>query len=247
MKIHVLSDLHIEYADFSIPKTDADVIVLAGDIGVGLGGLEWLQGQNIQKPVIYVPGNHEYYHHDLSVIENLRESAAANVHILDNNLIEIAGVRFLGSTLWTDFDYFGEADRFFALQNARKNMADFEVIMNKGRAFCPEDSIALHQQARGWLKCMLAETFTGKTVVVTHHAPSSGSVHPRYARNLLTPAFVSSLEHMMEGSRTAVWVHGHMHDAFDYEVYGTRVICNPRGYAPYEDPVGFKPDLVVDI
>lgn len=247
MKIHVLSDLHIEYADFSIPQTNADVIVLAGDIGVGLGGLEWLHAQNTKKPILYVPGNHEYYQHDLSLIKSLREYAGANVYILDNDVIELNGIRFLGCTLWTDFDYFGEADKFFALQSARKNMADFQVIRNKGRLFKPEDSIRLHEQSRGWLTCMLAEPFSGKTVVISHHAPASGSVHPRYVRNLLTPAFVSSLEHLMDDSRISVWVHGHMHDAFDYEIYGTRVVCNPRGYAPYEDPEGFKSDMVIEV
>jgi Icc-related predicted phosphoesterase len=79
---------------------------------------------------------------------------------------------------------------------------------------------------------MLAEPFDGKTVVVTHHAPSSQSVHPRYARDLLTPAFASNLENLVEGDRVALWIHGHMHESFDYEIYGTRVVCNPRGYAP---------------
>lgn len=247
MKLHVLSDLHTEYADFTLAQTDADVIILAGDIGVGMGGLAWLQAQPIQKPVLYVPGNHEYYQHDLSLIERLRECTQPNVSILDNNMVEMAGVRFLGSTLWTDFDYFGEADRFFALRSARKNMADFELIRHAGKPFRPEDSIRLHEYSRDWLKCMLEVPYPGKTVVITHHAPASGSVHPRYARNLLTPAFVSHLEPLMDGSRVALWVHGHMHDAFDYHVHGTRVICNPRGYAPFEDPDGFKPDLVIDV
>ena len=247
MKLHVLSDLHIEFADFTIPQTDADIIILAGDIGVGLSGLEWLQTQAIQKPVIYVPGNHEYYQHDLSLIARLREDAPPNVYLLDNDMVVIAGVRFLGCTLWTDFDYFGEADKFFAVQNARKNMADFDVIRHKGNVFRPEDAMRLHAYSRGWLECMLAQPYSGKTVVITHHAPASGSVHPRYARNLLTPAFVSNLEPLMDSRRVALWIHGHMHDAFDYEVYGTRVICNPRGYAPYEDPEGFKPDLVIEV
>lgn len=247
MKIHILSDLHTEFADFDIAQTDADVIVLAGDIGIGLGGLEWLHAQDVQKPVIYVPGNHEYYQHDLRLLGAMRDCAAENIHLLDNDAIEIAGVRFLGSTLWTDFDYLGEADRYFALQSARQNMSDFDIIRNNGKPFRPEDSIALHQQGCGWLKCMLEEPFSGKTVVVTHHAPSSGSVHPRYARNLLTPAFASRLEHMMDGGRIALWIHGHMHDAFDYEVYETRVICNPRGYVPHENQDGFIPDLVVEI
>jgi Icc-related predicted phosphoesterase len=94
---------------------------------------------------------------------------------------------------------------------------------------------------------MLAESFDGRTMVVTHHAPSSRSVYPRYARDQLTPAFASSLEMMMNGERAALWVHGHMHDSFDYEINGTRVVCNPRGYAPNALNSEFKLDLVVEI
>ncbi len=247
MKLHILSDLHVEFADFQMPETDADVIVLAGDIGVGAGGLEWLRDQNVTKPVVYVPGNHEYYQRDLSVIDHLRNSAPPNVYVLNDGVVQVGAVRFLGCTLWTDFEYFGEADRYFAVYQARKNMADFSIIENHGKRFTPEDSIALHQMSRAWLKCMLDGGFSGTTVVVTHHAPSSRSVQQRYANDLLTAAFASRLESMMDSGRVSLWVHGHMHDACDYEVYGTRVICNPRGYQPHEKATGFVPDLVVEV
>lgn len=247
MKIHVLNDLHIEFGEFLIPETNADVIVMAGDIGVGLDGLEWLHAQKIQKPIIYVPGNHEFYQHDISLLADMRDNAQSNIHVLNDSAIEIAGVRFLGSTLWTDFELLGAADKFIAIQHARKNMADFSLIKNNGNTFTPEDSIAIHNKSRDWLNFMLGEFFDGKTVVVTHHAPSGGSVHPRYANNLLNPAFGSNLEHLMDESRVSLWLHGHMHDAFDYDVFGTRVVCNPRGYIPYENGNGFVPDKVVEI
>jgi Icc-related predicted phosphoesterase len=247
MKIHVLSDLHIEFGEFLIPDANADVIVLAGDIGVGLEGLEWLHKQQIHKPIIYVPGNHEFYRHDISLLNDMREHVASNIHILNDGAVEIDGIRFLGCTLWTDFELLGEADKYFAIQHAKENMADFSLIRNNGKAFTPEDSIALHRQSRDWLSFMLGESFDGQTVVVTHHAPSSGSVHPRFANNLLNPAFASKLEDLMDRSRVSLWVHGHMHDAFDYEVYGTRIVCNPCGYVSYESGNGFEPDKVVEI
>lgn len=74
-----------------------------------------------------------------------------------------------------------------------------------------------------------------------------GSVPPRFARDLLTPAFASNLEDLMDGGRVQLWIHGHTHDPFDYEIHGTRVVCNPRGYAPYELTPGFRPDFVVEI
>jgi len=94
---------------------------------------------------------------------------------------------------------------------------------------------------------MLAEPFDGKTVVVTHHAPSSRSVHPVYAQDLLTPAFASNLEDLMDGDRVALWLHGHMHESYDYDVFGTRVICNPRGYSPEALNPDFRPDFVVEV
>ncbi len=247
MKIHVLNDLHVEFGTFEPPATDADMVVLAGDIGVGKGGLGWAKDRFPDKPVIYVPGNHEFYHHDIALISELKAGAPDNIHVLDNDMIEIDDVRFLGSVLWTDFALFGEVDKWFSVQRARQGMNDFAIIRNNGRLFSPEDSIQLHETSRDWLAAMLAEPFAGKTVVVTHHAPSPRSVPPRFATDLLTPAFANNLEDLMSQDRAVLWIHGHTHDVFDYTVYGTRVVCNPRGYVPHELTRDFKPDWVVEI
>jgi calcineurin-like phosphoesterase family protein len=126
-------------------------------------------------------------------------------------------------------------------------MADFEIIYFNGKRFTPENSIALHEQHRNWLKYILSIPFDGKNVIITHHFPSSKSIHPRFANDLLTPAFGSQLEEMMDGERITLWVHGHTHDAFDYEVFGTRVVCNPRGYVGYETGENFQSGLVIEI
>ncbi len=247
MKIQILSDLHIEFGEFTVPKTDADVVVFAGDIHVGIEGLEWIQSQNINKPLIYVMGNHEYYHHDFDLIEEIKTQADQNTHILDGNSVEIAGVRFLGCTLWTDFFLFGEEEKPAVMDHTEKGMADFRLITLNKKRFTPEDSIQLHEVQRDWLKSQLALPFDGKTVIVTHHFPSPKSIHPKFANDMLTPAFGSDLEALMDADNTPLWIHGHTHEAFDYEVKGTRVICNPRGYQGYEKGEFFRPDLVVEI
>lgn len=247
MKLHVLNDLHIEFAKFEPPATDADVVVLAGDIGVGLEGLYWAEACFAGKPVIYVPGNHEFYHHDITLIEEMKACAADSIHVLDDDEVDIGGVRFLGCVLWTDFALFGEVDKYFAMQRARQGMNDFAIIQCRGRRFTPEDALRRHAASRNWLANRLTEPFDGKTVVVTHHAPSSGSVSPRFAHDPLTPAFVSNLEELMGGNRVALWIHGHTHDPFDYQVRGTRVVCNPRGYAPYDLTPDFRPGFVVAV
>jgi predicted phosphodiesterase len=245
MKLHILNDLHIEFEDFEPPATDADVVVLAGDIGVGMQGLRWAEGRFPDRPVIYVPGNHEFYHHDLALINELQAQAPGHIHVLNDDQVIIDGVRFLGSVLWTDFALFGAADQLSAMQHARQQMTDFAIIQHGGQRFTPEDAIRSHAASREWLTAMLVQPFAGKTVVVTHHAPSSKSVHPRYAHDLLTAAFASNLDTLMDGDRAALWIHGHMHDPFDYAICGTRVVCNPRGYAPNALTPDFRPDWVV--
>ncbi len=247
MKIQILNDLHVEFADFKPPVTDAEVMVLAGDIGVGMQGLHWAIENFPQQIVIYVPGNHEFYHHDMALDEQLKTTAPAHIHVLNNNQVIVDGVRFLGCVLWTDFALFGEMDKLLSMQQARSRMPDFSIIRYNGKCFTPEDAIAQHLTSRAWLTACLAEPFPGKTVVITHHAPSSRSVHPHFARDPLTPAFASHLDHLLGSERVALWIHGHMHDAFDYEVAGTRVICNPRGYAPKDLTPEFKPNCVVHI
>lgn len=179
MKLHVLNDLHIEFEDFVPPATDADVVVLAGDIGVGMEGLCWAEARFPDRPVIYVAGNQEFYHHDIALLDELKAQAPDHIHVLDDDAVIIDGVRFLGGVLWTDFALLGESDRFFAMQTARQWMTDFSIIQNNGQRFTPEGAIRFHATSREWLAVMLAEPFNGKTVVVSHHAPSSRSVHPR--------------------------------------------------------------------
>lgn len=82
-----------------------------------------------------------------------------------------------------------------------------------------------------WLACKLAEPHAGPTVVITHHAPPSKSIHARFAHSLLNASFFSTAEHLIDGRRVQLWAHGHTHGSFDYAVNGTRVVCNPSGYA----------------
>lgn len=203
MKLLVYSDLHLEFGAFQPPPTEADVVVLAGDIAVGVDGIAWAGAMFRDKPVIYVPGNHEFYGHDIELIATMKAQVPANVYVLDNEVIEVQGVRFLGCILWTDFCLFGEQERYFCIQHANRMMKDFQVILNNGRRFTAQQSDDLHQYSRKWLSQMLAENRGDKTVVVTHHAPSRLSCHPRFQNDRLSPAFVSDLEGLMEGARKA--------------------------------------------
>lgn len=268
MKIHILSDLHLDFAPFrpedALPLAiDADVVVLAGDLCNGPQGARWAKKAFADKPVIYVAGNHEYYGSVMSeVAQKIRmETAGSNVHFLDNEEFIVGNVRFLGATLWTDFDIEGEAWREAAMGYAKNNMSDFQVIQSKHKqALTPEQSRALHVKSLAWLKFKLAEPFNGETVVVTHHGCSKRSIHARWMGQMLNGAFTSNLDDTL--GRCKLWVHGHTHDSFDYDVEGTRVIVNPRGYcrsnfnqtralgAPLVEKCEnayFNPNLVVEI
>jgi len=247
VKLHILNDLHIEFSPFDPPHTDADVVVLAGDIGVGVAGLEWAAARFAKNRIVYVPGNHEFYGEDIALLEELKSRAPPNIHVLDNGEVEWGGVRFLGCVLWSDFSLFGEVERDFCMKHAQFGINDFRKIRNGNRLFTPEDAVEWHTRNRNWLTKRLDEAFPGATVVVTHHAPSPRSIPRQFNRDPLSPAFASNLEDLMGTERVALWIHGHLHGSFDYEVNGTRVVCNPRGYVPYEPNGSFQPDLVVEI
>jgi Icc-related predicted phosphoesterase len=247
MKLHILSDLHTEFADFDPPDAGADVVVLAGDIGVGTGGIEWAARQFPEVPIVYVPGNHEYYRHDIGDTDLLAGAVPANMQFLNNHTCEIDGVRFLGTTLWTDFRFYGGDVETMARERAQSFTSDFTLIRNGDRLFTPEDSIRLHEQSLAWLVDELEKEFEGQTVVVTHHLPAAPSVADRFRNHPLNPAFASRLEGIIEKYQPALWIHGHTHVGCDYEIFGTRVVCNPRGYPSEFAETGFSPGLVVNV
>lgn len=262
MRIQVLSDLHLEFmqdvpralTEFLVPEVVGDVLVLAGDIGLGTQGMDAFASTKV--PVIYVAGNHEYYHANLNLVNRqLRERAEGlGFHYLDKAPVEINGVRFLGCTLWTDFHLYLGLKRS-SMRAAQKQVRDFSCITTSHGLFSPEQSVGLHRTSVAWLEQELRRPFSGPTVVVTHHAPSARSVAYRFQRNELNPAFVSDLDRF--AGQAAIWVHGHTHDSFDYDWRGTRVVCNPRGY-PIQRPgaerqgqawenARFKGNLVVEV
>lgn len=275
MKLLVLSDLHLELGTSLTvpPDVEFDVVVLAGDIGSpGRKVVAWAQRESTfaGKPVILVAGNHEFYGtRDLAgELEEMRRAASgSNVHLLERDAVVIDGVRFVGCVLWTDFQLpmrvGDELDTNIelALRNANLQMNDFKLIQvttpatrenryrELKRLLRAEDTLSMHWRDRDWLRRELKRPFAGETVVVTHHAPSRGSVAAEYQGDGLTPAFVSDLpESLFEVP--LLWVHGHTHVAVDYMVGGCRVLSNPRGYrmkdSSYENNQ-FDAGLVVEL
>jgi len=264
MKLQILSDLHIDsYARQShpighIPKTDADVVLVAGDTANSDGGMPWLQEQaaRLQVPLITIAGNHEYFDEDvlsfdrkLATWDNYNVESSQGVRVLQCQHMDIGEVRILGCTLWTDYQYHANEDTMAA---ARQFMRDYKQIYAGKELFSPEVSMQIHAAHRQWLKQALitAKELGKKTVVMSHHSISALSVSEKYANLPSNAAFVSDLSGWMhEDWAPMLWVHGHTHEAFDYQIGKTRVIVNPRAY-PNEvssTALEFSWNRVVDI
>lgn len=249
MKLQALSDLHLEFSGFGPTRTDADVIVLTGDIWKGAQGIGWARQTWPDRHIIYVPGNHEFYGRQRAdtLTEMRAEARKAGVHLLDNDELILDGVRFLGATLWTDFELHGAKEAVWSMHEGLRYLNDFRVIREDLGTFSPARSIELHKESLAWLTSKLNEPFNGKTVVVSHHLPSMLSVAERYKTDLLSACFASNLDNLF--GQMNLWIHGHTHDNFDYVSNGTRVVCNPRGYVTYSgaENVYFDPRLVVEV
>ena len=262
MRLLILSDLHLEVWREDAPAIDLsgrpDAVILAGDIDTGASAIAWAARTFGALPVLYVHGNHEGYGHQLEQMQDdVRKACTranaqgAHIRLLDGDAVELNGVRFLGATLWTDFLLFGAERQEEALNAAQAYMPDYQRISTGGidaRLLCAQDTAALHARHKAWLAQQLAQPFDGRTVVITHMAPSMRSVEERFATNLGSPAFASQLDALV--AQADLWVHGHMHASLDYRIEDCRVVCNPCGYQMADgmpENEQFNPGLTIDL
>jgi len=249
MRILVLSDLHLEFSSFPLDPPAVDVVVLAGDTHLGVRGVRWAAETFDGTPVIYVPGNHEYYRSAYPrLLSRMVEAArGSSVMVLDNDWTQIKGVSFFGATLWTDFLLTG--DQELAMLECQNEVTDYRLIrINPSyRWITPRRTLTLHNSSVRWLGASL-DRCSGPRVVVTHHAPSPRSFgEAGVPETPLSAGYASDLEPLVEASGAALWVHGHLHLSADYRVGRTRVICNPRGYPDESRVNGFDEQLIVEV
>jgi predicted phosphodiesterase len=267
VKFQLLSDLHLEtQPDVTVaPAPGARLLVLAGDIGSYQPGSR-LAGDDFglerfsprhgwPTPVLFVPGNHEYDNLDFDAAHlRLRQTCERlGITWLERETVVLDGVRFLGTTLWTDFDALAAeaADTTRALKQREKafRAADFYLpktaATRHGEPLLAQGWRALGLECQAWLRAALARPFDGPTVVVTHFAPSLRSADPRYGLTPGTAGFCNALDELLP--QAALWVHGHLHCPQDYRVGGCRVVANPLGYARKGEQAGFLPQLLVEV
>ena len=275
VKIQLVSDLHLESQPHfrALPAPAADVLVLAGDIGsyqngsllaslnipdFGLAQFSPLPpaqgGAGWPTPVLFIPGNHEYDGLDFDATRHRLRQTCERLGIvwLEHESVVLQGVRFVGCTLWADFDALSAgsdptpAEQLKARDKAFR-AANFYLKKNHSfRAGEPMLAPAVREESlktQAWLRQALARPFEGPTAVVTHFAPSLLSADPRYGLVPGTAGFCNALDDLFPMAK--LWMHGHLHCATDYVSKGCRVVANPLGYAHKDEQVAFKPQTTI--
>jgi Icc-related predicted phosphoesterase len=263
MKITVVSDLHIDFADMTLPG--GDVLILSGDVCEAKSVKRAMYNPDYvtlptERPdrradrfyrffeeecsqkyreTIYVMGNHEHYHFKYhKTYQHLLENLPANVTLLQDQTYDIDDVTFVGTTLWTDMNRYDP----MTLAHMKSMMSDyryitmFDEVRNLYHKLDPKRTAADHKRSREYIQQVVQTDPNRKYVVVTHHAPSERSVHDQYKNDtLMNGAYFSELSDFIESHpQIVLWTHGHMHNPSDYMIGSTRVVCNPRGYYGHE-------------
>lgn len=237
IRIRYLSDLHMEFTQYLpnlVASAGEDLVVLAGDIGIGTAGIHWAKQTFPSTPVLYVLGNHEFYGYDWHDL--IREARSAcegsNVRLLENDCFRFHGLRFLGTTLWTNFRLGGPGAVQHAMQECQQFINDYRHIRNEGRILCARESVARHEKSLAWLTSELNAS-DEPTVVVTHHGPCLAAAHPGFLLDIYANCFLSNLpDRLFE--KPIAWIYGHTHSNLASSYRKTWLYSNQRGY-PDED------------
>ena len=246
MKLLITSDVHFEHrldggheflSELFTHKDSVDVLVMAEDM-TDHNNLSYVLGQLSQafKQVVYVNGNHEAYgttiHHVRQIVERV-VLQHKNLTFLDNKRVMIDGQGFIGGTLW--FPNQPENVLYTEGLNDFNMIGAFDVYSADRECDATKDALITF--------CRPGD------IVVTHHLPHPLSISPQWrgqAGKALNRFFLCDMDKFMQTAQAKLWIHGHTHDSCDYEVYGTRVICNPLGY-PHEVNPGYKNPLIVEV
>lgn len=270
MRIQLISDVHLEASpDWRLePDPLADVLVLAGDIGsyqtnsqlldADFGLAQFAPRAGWPTPVLFVPGNHEYDNQDFDAAHARLQETCGRLGIewLERSSIHCGGVRFLGTTLWSDFDALApppgaDPSGTQTLKAREKAFRAANYYLRKAaitRAGEPWLAAQMREQAllcQDWLRRELAIAFDGPSVVITHFAPSLRSADPRYGLTPSTAGFCNALDDLLP--LASAWLHGHLHARSDYMHNGCRVVANPLGYARKQEQLGFDARKMIEI
>lgn len=244
MKIAFASDLHTEASGIDLDPGNGDVFAAIGDIQAPRRrlrstdeheGVWWLRERVQDRPVLFVPGNHDYEgSKPFEALEAMRRSAeGSNVHVLWNDRVDIGGVRFLGTPLWSN-PLLGKEGMAEEITRVIENNTDLNrVYGDDGKPLPLSWVIEQHRIARQFLQEELTRDLHIPKVVLTHWAPSVRSQKPEFADQMHSGYWASDSEDLVALSN--LWLHGHIHDSVNYRIGNDPlrglVMSNPRGWS----------------
>lgn len=255
MKLQYASDLHLEFPEnreyiHNFPlRPVGEILILAGDI-VSLNQIhnhtDFLDyiSDNF-KLTYWLPGNHEYYHSDISEIngENgfINEKIKENIILVNNTSVMTGTHRLIFSTLWTKisrgFSFFLEA-----------GYPDFSHILKDLKRFGTDQYNQLHEESVSFLKSMLEECKNSKTIVITHHMPTFRNYPEEFRGNIFNELFAVELEELIEEAGPEYWIFGHHHSSREeFSIKRTLLTSNPLGYIMYNEQKGFNSGKILEI
>jgi predicted phosphodiesterase len=258
-RLQIISDTHQEFRRkqaFTKEEIDADALIHCGDATAGADSVQYFR--DLDLPVFYVLGNHEFYkrHWNEAIKEYKAQFDGTRVSVLEDETVVFNGIRIIGATLWTNFlapvkhkPFFDATEEnspaSFYIENqafyCKQSMSDFDLIKMVTTSGWRER----HNRSVDYIKLVLSNKFDGPTVVMTHHAPSFQSSHPKWEDSAIRGGFCSNLEWIIEEYQPDYWFHGHCHEPFNYRIGNTTIICNPLGY-PGENDSKIK-QLIVEL
>jgi predicted phosphohydrolase len=261
MKIRVCSDLHLETCEdgMGVPNIgEGDALILGGDILCARhfkknGNLHKVYNDFLEKcvknfeDVLYINGNHEFYSsHYNSTFDVLAEYLPKEIHYLENDFVKIKDWVFLGCTLWTDF----RKENPLEMMEASRYMNDYKTIRigSNYRKLNPDDTLKFHKKSKQFLLERLEQFHDQKIWILTHHAPSYQSIHPKYRTETTNGSYASDLDDLiLSHPQIKYFSHGHTHESMNYFIGDCQVICNPRGYFPSQMNPNFDPNFEIEI
>lgn len=252
MKIQYCSDLHLEFKDnISFIKSNpilpkGDVLILAGDIMpfeyMTESFLKYLENLGTQYESVYwIPGNHEYYHSDISKRSGaFIEELVKKVFLINNKSIHIGGVELIFTTLWSKISDHNSG-------YIRRNMSDFHIITQNQEAFSPTHFNALHNESISFLNKTLANKKKGKRIVISHHVPTLKNYPPQYLGSKLNEGFAVGLDELIEESDIDYWIYGHSHaNVHPFYLGNTLMLTNQLGYVAQGEHKSFDRSSVIE-
>lgn len=250
MKLKIISDLHLEFSEFTIPYDKEDILIIAGDLSPcyeqALKPIYEYLDKNKETSVIIVLGNHDYYENDIeNTCEKWKSLSNDRMFVLQDESIVVNKIRFYGATMWTNM----KGGNQLIMKECSKYINDFKKIYN----FTPDTFCELHELSRQKLEQTLEESIE-PVIVITHHLPSYKSITYKWKNCSVIDSFASTdIDTLIHNQKVAIWIHGHTHDSLDYYDSNTRVVCNPRGYTHIvrgflsTENRKFNPNLIIDL